>query len=377
MFPSRKYRRWLRAPPRRIEHAQIFPRKLPAGFRDQIIDPRIGPKRQRIQIARGLKMPPGFADIGQLPPALTKLKLPIRRLRIEPGRLLKVPGGHCKVAFSFSQRTIRARLCQRRRVRCGQIGGAQRREGRTILEIHRHGAEQNVCAAAKPRPQNVRKVPLKIVIDHLPARVIGPDLVFDKHLHTTPRLRVCGFSFQLSPQRHQQLARARFLNRQAHTHKRQGRRLRPKNRRRSKRPHHFIIAHIHNPQVPFPARALAGNRHDDMRVDRGDSQIDDFKLLFRIFFPQQDLQITSRSKRRFRVAHRGRFAEDKNAVGARRFFWFHPKRRRRAGHFRWKEFQRKLVVIHEEIPPANFDLVEESKRMTVTAQAQGRLNPAQ
>ena len=96
-------------------------------------------------------------------------------------------------------------------------------------------------------------------------------------------------------------------------------RLRAEHGRRAERPDHFVVAHINDPEIAVVPGALAGDGQNDVRVDGGDAQVDDLKFFSGEPLAQQHLQVTARAVGRLRIAHRGGFAENKNADGVRRF----------------------------------------------------------
>ena len=62
-------------------------------------------------------------------------------------------------------------------------------------------------------------------------------------------------------------------------------------RGRPERTHHFVIPHVDDPEVACMAGAFPGYRKDGVRVDRGDTGVDDFELRLREAFGQQHFQV--------------------------------------------------------------------------------------
>jgi len=119
------------------------------------------------------------------------------------------------------------------------------------------------------------------VIHHFFARIVRPLAVSDKHFHPAPG-GVGIFPLQFAAKLNQQLADARLLNRKVQPDKTQRRGFLAENRRGAKRPHHFVVAHVDDPQVALGPRAVAGNGQNDVRVDGRDARVDDFETRVRI-----------------------------------------------------------------------------------------------
>ena len=62
----------------------------------------------------------------------------------------------------------------------------RRSKRRAIPQVHRHRADHDAGAAAPAQADDVVKVSLEVAIDSVHARVVGGDLLVQKHFHTAP-----------------------------------------------------------------------------------------------------------------------------------------------------------------------------------------------
>ena len=123
--------------------------------------------------------------------------------------------------------------------------------------------------------------------------------------------------------------------------------------------------------------ALAGDGQDDMRIDGGEGDIDDFKLPLRILFPQQHLQITRGREAGGGIAHRGGLAQDKNTERAGRLVNRKPDRIRTAHDLPGEKPKSEILVLHVAILAADVDALEKLRIVTITAKPQGDLQQAE
>ena len=157
----------------------------------------------------------------------------------------------------------------------------------------------------------------------------------------------------------------------------QRRRLPAKNGGRAERADHFVVAHVNDPQIAVVLCALAGDGHDDVRVDGGERDVDDFKIRSRIFFAQQHFEVTTRAEGRFGIAHGGRFAEDENAERAGCLVNRHPDRTGTARVFRRKKTEAEIVVLDEVIFIADPEPVKKTGVVTVAGEPQRKFQCGQ
>ena len=243
----------------------------------------------------------------------------------------------------------------------------QRGEGRAILHVARDRADEHLRAAVLSDADDVAQIRREVFIHPLHARVVQPHLLLKKHLHAVPLGRHGGFARELPLERIQQLTEPRGLEPEAGANDGQRRRLLTEDRARAERPHHLVVAHVHEPVIALLVRAILRNLADDVGIDRSDGDIDDFDLLPHHRAVQQHIKDARKTKRRLRVAHRRRLAEDEDAEGVRRLRCGETHRLRRALKPRRKIAPGEFRVLDEHLTPAGFRFKEEAWRVTVAA----------
>ena len=181
----------------------------------------------------------------------------------------------------------------------------------------------------------------------------------------------------LRVQAHQPLAEPRFLNGKIEPDQGERRRLGPENGGGPERTDHFIVPHVDDPHVAAVFRTFAGDGNDDMRVDGGERDVDDFKFFAGKSLAQLHFQITRRAIGRFGIPHRGRFAKNENAnrigrLGRRKDEWICPARQ-----LRRKKSEAEILIIDQKIRLADAIYFEEARGMAVTGQPQSGFHSAQ
>ncbi len=153
---------------------------------------------------------------------------------------------------------------------------------------------------------------------------------------------------------HEQLAQAGALERQIQPDQPKRRRMHSENGRPGAEwPHHFIVPHIYNPEVPLMTGALAGDGTDGVRIDRRHRDTDHLKVRGRKTPVQKRFQITASPISRIGIAQRGGFTKQENAIGVGGLHCVHHHRSRTARLVWRKEFPTKPGVLNKHRPTAD------------------------
>jgi len=148
------------------------------------------------------------------------------------------------------------------------------------------------------------------------------------------------------------------------------RRLSPENRGYAERADHLVVAHVNNPQITFMRGALSRDRQDNMRIDRSECHINDFKFCARIFFLQKHFKIAVWRKTLCGISHRGGFSKNKNAKDAWRFVSAKTNRTRVARDLFREKPPTELLVLDEEIFVVDFKTLKKIRVITEAPEAQ-------
>ena len=173
------------------------------------------------------------------------------------------------------------------------------------------------------------------------------------------------------------IARCASVDREIEPDQTEGQRLGAKYGRRAEGTDHFIVAHVHNPEITVMPGAFTRDGQDDVRVDGGDAQVDHLKFFPRKSLAQQHIHVTARAICRLRIAHGCGFAEDKNTDCIRRFGCRKNERNRPARQLRREKSQCEILIVNEIIFVTNLDFFEEPGRISVTGQPQSGFHSAE
>ena len=167
-----------------------------------------------------------------------------------------------------------------------------------------------------------------------------------------------------------QLAQPRLLKGKIKSNETQWWKLRPKNRARAEWTYELIVTHVQDPDVALVAGALTSNRQNCVGVDRSHCRADHFKVRSGKVLLQQDLEVTSQSERRLRVAQRRRFPKDENAARAIGFVRGHQNRGRISRQLRREKSPTEFIVPHENRATVDALWQKEIRRVTDISDAQ-------
>ena len=156
---------------------------------DRLVDPAVGAEAQRIGFS-GRDVPfKGLFVFARSPIASSQAELQVGVGCVESGRR--------QIGIDGLQ--ISAGLLVRDALPIGlipafDVGGAEvapqlRAEGRIVLEVGRHGAENHLGAAAQAGPDDVAEVAGEVIVDRLEAGIVSPHVLVDEHLEPSPHFR--------------------------------------------------------------------------------------------------------------------------------------------------------------------------------------------
>ena len=164
-------------------------------------------------------------------------------------------------------------------------------------------------------------------------RIVVRHSLVQKQLHPFPVHRLVG-GFAPSGE---DLSDPGRLEREVQPHRREARRLAPKNGAGAKRTDHLIIAGKNQPEIPFPRGAVTSDFPDSVRIDSRHRRIDHLHGVVWMTCLEESFELPGEPVSRLGITHRGRLAQNKNPYDTRRFLRCQRERPRGASDLRGEE----------------------------------------
>ena len=171
-------------------------------------------------------------------------------------------------------------------------------------------------------------------------------------------------------QRTQPLAQAGGLRQQTGSDHGQRGRPQAKDRSRSERAHHLVVADVKHPEITLPRRAVPGDFADHMGIDCRHRRVHHLERMIRVARPQHPLELPWEAIGRLRVSHCRRLPKNKNADGVRRLRRGQGQGLRRARYGGWEEAPAEFGILYEPGGRLLALLQEEGRGIAVARQAQ-------
>ncbi len=341
------------------------------------IDARVGPEGQGIQIARLDEGLGRLREIGQAEVRGPELVIKLRIIRGPLERLAAQASRFRKVRTDQRGKHGLAELLPARQAGVAEAGRLDRCERRAVLQVARHGAEDDVGPAAQPGADDVFQVGFEAPIDRLLTRIVGRDRVLDEHLHALPGFGIGARPAEPRQQAVERLTQPRRLEREGGLHPGERRRLRPEHRAGTERPHHLVVAGIDDPYIRIQAGEFAGHEPQHVRIDGGDGGGNHLEAGLRIALSQQDLEVAACAVSGAGIAQRRRFPVQNNAHRVGGFLPREDDWRRGTRHGPREEAKAKLIIVHQHRPAVHRGRDQVTRRITVPRKAQGQFDHRQ
>src|SRR6266566_3342025 len=234
-----------------------------------------------------------------------------------------------------------------------QLGGSEvfavlRSKGSAIFKIAGDAADHNLRAASATQRENIAEIPCEVRISNSQRRIIAADPVLQKHLHTAPFLFLERPGSKPSHRSLKSLAAASRFERQGASGPGQARRLLGEHGAGSIGTYDFVVAHVQHPDVPVMPGAIASDRQNGVRIDRGHRHVENLKLCSGKARAQQCFEQAWQTEFRLGIAISGRFAENEYSNDVWSFEFGNDQRGWLTSQVRAKKTPAEAVVLNED-----------------------------
>src|SRR5512133_322403 len=117
--------------------------------------------------------------------------------------------------------------------------------------------------------------------------------------------------------------------------------------------HHFVVSHVHHPNVSLVWGAIACSSQNAVRVDPGHRRVHHLELSVGIASTQQSFQHASQTKIGLRISKRRGFPKYEDADGVLPLRLWHGQRVRLSGHVTTEKKPTETVIRHKGGNPVN------------------------